>query len=173
MSPEQFVAQPLGLAGAGALFYAASAKVLRHEQLGATLQAVGVPAPSVASKVVLAAELGTAISIVLVSVRFVPAIACLVLGGSFAATGIWVIRRRLHVECHCFGLASAPKQLGLRQLVALPAWVLMAAGVNTAHVPPDFRTRMIVLNYVILSVATVYAARSLSFVRRSRLTRPA
>lgn len=142
------------VAAATTLILAGGLKLAQPAQLRATLQALGVPQPSVVTAILGVAELGGGACLILAPGSWLAAGWVSMLGMMFGAAGIVAILRRLHVECACFGWA-VHGQLGWRQVALTPAWVVVAGSVVAAPIfLPDQRALVtaILLMLVVLGI---------------------
>lgn len=113
------------LAAAGGLLVAAAAKAAAPERVRVTLGALGLHPAAALHAALVAAEATAAVA--LVAAPAAPATRALVLalGLAFAGAGAVAHRRGAVIACACFGGRDG-HPLGLRQVVALPGWVVAA-----------------------------------------------
>lgn len=95
--------------------------------MGLGLMGLGMPRrrAGAAAVAVIAAELAAAAGL-----PFLPgplqAAVTVAAGAVFAGAGLVALRRHLHLPCACFGSLAGPSELGRRQLVLLPVWLVAA-----------------------------------------------
>ncbi|GII95828.1 MauE/DoxX family redox-associated membrane protein [Sinosporangium siamense] len=114
------------LAAALLLMYAAAQKLAVPRPFRQTLEALRVPAVRAVALLVPAAE--TAAAVGLLAAPGNPLTGTLVagLGFSFAGAALVAMRRGESIRCACYG-QEGESDLGVRQLVALPLWLGVAA----------------------------------------------
>jgi hypothetical protein len=135
---------PTGLTiGACAILgWSALTKAYRPQRLAGTIIALGAPRMlGVAGAVaIIGGELAVPL-LVVCGLNVVAAILTIALASCFAAAAAFAMRRRLTVECACFG-GKSMRPLGWAQLYAWPCWIVCAAAIH--QVPSsDVRTRLI------------------------------
>lgn len=108
----------------GALLWAGLEKLRAPTEFGATLRALGLPAPVRRAAVVAVplAELAGAAGLLLLPWQVWPRALVLLLAAGFAFAGVRGLRSAEPIACSCFG-ATGDATLGARQLYALPLWL--------------------------------------------------
>jgi uncharacterized membrane protein YphA (DoxX/SURF4 family) len=105
---------------------------------------------------VCGAELGTAALQVLPVPRGLSSAAVACLGLIFAYAGARAIRRGADVRCACYGDLGGTARLGRRQILAVPAWLALAAGA-LLWAPVTAQQRSTVILLALLAVSAGYA----------------
>ena len=133
----------------------------------AKLGLAGRAAPAAAWMIVLA-ELTVALLLVTVPETPIAPLGLVLLGGSFAASGMVALLRDQRVRCYCFG-RTRRSTLGWRQIVAFPIWLTAGYLIwQFAGSPASIREAGASLAMIAILIASLRSADLLSEFRRAR-----
>ncbi|HMJ74741.1 MAG TPA: MauE/DoxX family redox-associated membrane protein [Iamia sp.] len=158
------LATAVQLAAAGTLLVAAAAKAAAPGRVATTISAIGLRPAAALHAVLVTAEAGAALALVLAPGALATRALVLALGLSFAGAGLVAHRRGTSITCACFGGRDG-RPLGLRQVVALPGWVV--AALVPAASPLSGADGLLALTAVAAGSGVVLAAPVLGTVRRN------
>ncbi|MBU2697569.1 MauE/DoxX family redox-associated membrane protein [Pimelobacter sp. 30-1] len=159
------------LALGGVFLGAATAKLERPSLFAATLRDLGVRSERLVragALLVPLSELGTGAALVLRPGAMVGVLAALTLALGFAGTGIVAMTRRHAVRCSCWGARSARSVLGIRQVAALPLWLLALALVARPGAGASWSAAQGLAVLAGLVLALLVAPRTVRVVRLAR-----
>jgi len=159
------LATAVQLAAAGILLVAAAAKAAAPGRVATTIRSIGLRPAAALHVALVTAEAGAALALVLAPGALATRALVLALGLSFAGAGLLAHSRGTAIACACFGGRDG-HPLGLRQVVALPGWVV--AALVPAASPLSGGDGLLALTAVATGSGVVLAAPVLGTVRRSR-----
>lgn len=160
------VALLLTLGLSGVLLWAALEKLRAQPELRETLAALGSGGwpKRLLAPVVPAAEIVTAVGLLLVPAAQWPRLGVACLGVTFAVAGVLGLRAGQRVTCSCLGTTSGGL-LGWTQIILLPGW--LAAGYALAWLDPGWSAGEGV-QYLAGLMVFLGALRAVSVVRELR-----
>lgn len=136
------------------LVMAGAAKLAVPREIVATLTALRLPAVPALRVALPLGELALAVAVAAAPTSPLTATAVLALGAGFAMVGLSVHLRGDAVACACFG-GRRGRRLGLRQVAALPAWIVAAVLLWTGGSPFTGREGLLALVVVVIAVCGV------------------
>lgn len=104
--------------------------------------------------------------------RWLSSATVLGIGVVFALAGAHAVRIRANVECACFGQLGTRRQLGWRQIRALPLWLVLAAGVYLWE-PVTISQRIVLIYFSIVAILVLYMYLLVRAIVRARADRMA
>jgi len=169
----EIVATAVALTLAVVLFWAGLEKVRHLTPFVSTLRQMGIPAGGAqpAALVLLGAELGVAVGLVLRPASAMTLTAVLSLAGAFAVSGLIALRRKQTVRCGCFG-PYGNGYLGMNQIAAFPLWVGAVALLWVQGTPPPSGLRaasaLAAVGLTLAALRAVHAVRAAHEARGDR-----
>jgi len=154
--PVEFATLLFQSFAAGTFFWAGAWKLAAPRSIQATLEILGLPGGAGLAASLGAVEIIAAVTMIVLPGSWVPAALIIALAGIFGSAAVVALRRRLQVDCACFGpLASG--ELGWRQIALVPLWILVAASLLTiAPALPEDRPEIVgVILAAVIAVALV------------------
>lgn len=135
-------------------------KLRTRSPFSMTLASLGVPAVLIPVLLFLvpAAELGTAVGLMLVPAMAWPSVGVAALGAAFAAAGVLSLRVEQPVSCSCLG-AATDGLLGRKQVILLPVWLTAAALLNFAPPPWSVPQGLNLLALVVVASSGLHAIK--------------
>jgi len=117
------------ICASGLLIYSGTVKALSPKRMASTIDALGLSWNPTRVAVMLGwSEIVTGSALVVSKGDIVPGLLVVGLAVSFASAGVVAIVRGNRVPCNCIGRQDV-HVVGWRQLIALPAWGLVALAV--------------------------------------------
>jgi hypothetical protein len=154
------------LAVVAVLVVAAASKLASPRRFRLTLEQLGVRRVETGRLAVPAVELAAAVGLAAAPASVPARVAVIGIGAALATVGAWVLVRGERIECACFGGAGGAT-LGLRQVLALPAWVAGALLPAAWSTPLAGREGLVAMAAVTLAAAAVVAVDVLLRARES------
>lgn len=152
-----FVAGVAQVSAALLLVYSAATKFALPRDITSTLRALRIPRPRIARLVLATLELGTGVGLAVTPNARGVRLSVLLLAVLFTGAGGLAIARGDRIECACFG-GGRGSTLGVRQLLLLPAWLLLFSMLALVDLGLDGRDGLLVLAGATLAVASVQGA---------------